>query len=331
LPEVNKLAVNEREWFANLDADVFIPIHSKLEWIGMFALGHKTSGNRYYEDDLNLLCTLADQTAVALENARLFSDLMHLNRDLKQTHAALEDANQQLREIDGLKSAFIGKVTHELRTPFANIGFSLQVLERFGVEHLLPEQREQLKQLNNGVKLARKMVDNLITFASFINRQVGLNLEKVNFGQLMTETLVPLKDQAKTKGVEFYVEVVGELLPVLGDRKLISEAVYQLAHNAVKFTRAGGEVRVSCWIASGLLFFDIKDTGIGIPSDRLDGIWQGFDQEADSVRRGLEGLGLGLALVKFIVNAHGGEVWVESQLRVGSDFGFKIPLAGPPQ
>lgn len=320
----------EREWLTSLEADVCVPISDKRGWIGLFVLGPKASGYPYTKEDVNLLSTLADQTAVALANARHFADLLALNEDLRRTDAALEKANQQLREVDELKSAFIGVITHEMRTPFANLQFNVQILEMYGKDHLLPEQRDQLAQLSKGIQAARNMVDNLITLASFFSRQIVLSPEILDIKEMMRSTFLPLKEVADEKNIAFQVDIVGKLLPVEGDRALLSTALYQLVHNAVKFTRDGGKVMVSCWTTADEFLFDVKDTGVGITPDHLNDIWKTFAQTADPLRRGLEGLGLGLALVKNIVSAHGGEVWVESKVGSGSVFGFKIPLAQRP-
>jgi signal transduction histidine kinase len=322
-----KVPAEEREWMTALEADVCVPIYDKRGWTGLFVLGPKASGHPYSKEDVILLSTLADQTAVALENARHFADLLKLNEDLRRTYAALEKANQQLREVDELKSAFIGVITHEMRTPFANLQFNLQILEMYGKDHLLPEQRDQLVQLSKGVNSARRMVDNLITLASFFSRQIVLVPEEIDFKDLMRTTFPPLKEIADEKNIAFQVDIVGKLSPVLGDRNLLANVLYQLVHNAIKFTRDGGKVWVSCWTTVDGFFFDVKDTGVGIPPDKLKDIWTSFTQSADPLRRGLEGLGLGLALVKNIVTAHGGEVWVESKPGSGSVFGCKIPLA----
>jgi signal transduction histidine kinase len=322
-----EVPAEEREWLTALEADVCVPIYDKRGWTGLFVLGPKASGHPYSKEDVNLLSTLADQTAVALENARHFADLLKLNEDLRRTYAALEKANQQLREVDELKSAFIGVITHEMRTPFANLQFNLQILEMYGKDHLLPEQRAQLVQLSKGVNSARTMVDNLITLASFFSRQIELVPEEIDFKDLMRTTFPPLKEIADEKNITFQVDIVGKLSPVMGDRNLLANALYQLVHNAIKFTRDGGKVWVSCWTTVDGFFFDVKDTGVGIQPDKLKDIWTSFTQTADPLRRGLEGLGLGLALVKNIVTAHGGEVWVESKPGSGSVFGFKVPLA----
>jgi signal transduction histidine kinase len=322
-----QVPAEERDWLTAMEADVCVPIYDKRGWTGLLVLSPKASGHPYSKEDVILLSTLADQTAVALENARHFADLLKLNEDLRRTYAALEKANQQLREVDELKSAFIGVITHEMRTPFANLQFNLQILEMYGKDHLLPEQRDQLVQLSKGVNSARRMVDNLITLARFFSRQIELVPEEIDFKDLMRTTFPPLKEIADEKNITFQVDIVGKLSPVLGDRNLLENVLYQLVHNAIKFTRDGGKVWVSCWTTVDGFFFDVKDTGVGIPPDKLNDIWTSFTQTADPLRRGLEGLGLGLALVKNIVTAHGGEVWVESKPGSGSVFGCKIPLA----
>jgi signal transduction histidine kinase len=330
LPVFQQVPPEEREWLAGLEADVCVPVYDKSGWTGLFALGPKISGYPYSNEDVTLLSTLADQTAVALENSRHFTEVQKVNDDLSRTYKALEKANEQLRELDELKSAFIGVITHEMRTPFANLAFNLQILEMYGKDHLLPEQRDQLVQLSKGIKTARMMVDNLITVAGFFSRKIALQPESLDFKEILRVIQPPLKEMADEKEILFHVNVIGELLPVKGDRRLLSDAIYQLVHNAIKFTKEKGKVWVSCWTTNEGLFFDVKDTGVGVPADKLSDLWQSFTQAADPLRRGLEGLGLGLALVKNIITAHEGEVWVESTVGKGSVFGFRIPLGIPP-
>ena len=329
LSRFRDLLTEDRAWLAAQGADIYVPVFSKENWIGLFVLGAKSSGDRYFEEDLTLLKMLAEQTAVALENARLFGDLNKINMDLQAAHVDLEKAYVQMREVDELKSSFIGVITHELRTPLANIAFSLQLLEMYGRERMLPEQLEQLDQLTNSLGLARQMVDNLVTFALFLNKQVELRPEEFSFKMVMLEALVPLKQMADDKGVLLNIDMVGDLPPLCGDLKLLKEAMHHLVHNAIKFTPSGGKVWVSCWAAQDKVHFNVKDTGSGVPPDKMRALWDGFTQATDPLRRGLEGLGLGLALVRFIVTAHGGDVWVESEPGKGSEFGFRLPLAGP--
>jgi signal transduction histidine kinase len=255
--------------------------------------------------------------------------LIEINHDLEQAYATLAQANRQLQEMDKLKSAFIGVVTHELRSPFANIAFSLQIFKRYGLENLTPEQRDQLEQLTASLQQAKAMVDNLVTFATFLSKQGELHLDRVDFREVIDGALQTLRPMAQGKGVTLYIDLPEDLPPWQADRERLSDAVHHLVHNAIKFTADGGEVWVQSHSEDGTISFEVRDTGVGIPADKLPALWEGFSQMADPLKRGVEGLGLGLALVKLVVTAHGGTVWAESEEGTGSTFGFRIPLDGP--
>jgi signal transduction histidine kinase len=321
LPRFRDILEEERAWFAGLTMDVYVPIYAHGEWIGLFALGAKTSGDAYYESDLVLLSTLADQTAVALENARLVDDL-------KRAYAELDRANRQLQETDELKTAFIGVVTHELRTPLSNLDFSMQLIERYGLDRLTPEQREQLEQLNAGIKSAKTMIDNLVTFATFISKQGELHLRRLDFRDVVSEALASLESVAEVNGVALHAEMPERAPLIQGDRARLTDAVYHLIHNAVKFNEEGGEAWVRCTVGEDALYFEVEDTGVGVPEEKVPELWEAFSQMADPLRRGVEGLGLGLALVNYVVDAHGGRVYAKSEVGVGSTFGFALPLGG---
>jgi signal transduction histidine kinase len=328
-PDFEKARPEEIEWLCALRMEVLVPIRAKERLIGVLAVGAKQSGDPYFSDDLDLLSALADETAVALENARLFEDLTMLNTILSRAYAELDRANRQLQEMDRLKSAFIGVVTHELLTPFANVDFALQLLARYARKNLSQEPREQIQELGRGIEAAKTMVENLVTFAAFFSKQGELSLAWLDFGKLVQEILTPLASLAEAKEVAFQVVVPEDLPPVRGDQERLGDAIYHLTQNAVKFTPSGGQVRARCWATAKAVYFEVKDTGVGVPAEKLPTLWEDFTQMADPLRRGKEGLGLGLALVKYIIVAHGGEVKSESQEGIGSTFGFQVPLKGP--
>jgi len=329
LPRFAAVSADERHWLTALKMDVYVPIHAKGEWVGLFALGPKVSGDRYFDDDLLFLSTLADQTAAALENARLVTDLRQANENIQLAYAKLEQANHQLQELDKLKSSFLGVVTHELRTPFANIDFSLKLIERYGLEKFSAEQRDQMEELSKGVKGARTMVDNLVAFASLVSKQGELHLSDLDFRQVVKEALEPLQFMADRRQIELKATLPDDPLILNADRERLTEAVHHLLHNALKFTETNGKVTVACWATEVSVTFEVKDTGVGLEPEKLKVIWDSFAQLADPLKRGVEGLGLGLALVKYVVNAHHGEVWAHSKMGAGSTFGFYVPLTGP--
>lgn len=314
--------------------------------VGLLALGMAllvgnfiglVTSTRLYLYRRNQFKAQHDESLARQKNEQLAAELRETNEELDQkvrertaelaeANAALVKANRQLQELDQLKSGFLGVITHELRSPFVNINMSLQLIERYGLENLTIEQREQMRELNNGVQAARVMIDNLVKFATFLSKRGELSLAPVKLAEVVENALMPLHFQAQRKGVTLNA-IIPEYLPTLrADPALLGEAIYHLTHNAVKFTSTGGEITLRARAKDSMLRFEVADTGAGIPAERLPTLWDSFSQMADPLLRGVEGLGLGLALVKYVVNAHGGEVWAESKAGVGSTFGFDLPI-----
>lgn len=239
--------------------------------------------------------------------------------------------NQQLQETDRFKSEFIGVINHELLTPFANIDFSFQILKRHGLDNLNPGQREEVEAVMSQVQLAHTMSKNLVTFAAFVQKQGELKVESVQFAEVVEEALSILRPIAENKGVKLTAEIAQNMPTVQGDAARLREAIHHLVHNAIKFmpgqrTPSTNKVAVKVWLGGQRIYFQVIDNGIGIPADKVDSIWEGFSQMADPLRRGTEGLGLGLTLVRYVIQAHGGEVWAKSDEGQGSQFGFELPL-----
>jgi signal transduction histidine kinase len=301
-----------------VSAVLCVPIKTKDKVVGVISLAHTAPGKTFQANDANLLNALAGQAAVALDNARMFNDLSAL-------HTQLEAANRRLRELDRLKSSFIGAITHELRSPFANIAFSLQLIERYGTLEWPPHQREQWEQLNHWVREAKRMVDNLVNLAALLSKQGDLVMEELDFSALVKSVADTLALVGDPRRIRVTIEAPPEMPFILADAKRLEEALYHLIHNAIKFNRPGGSVTVRYGPKKGGILFEVQDTGVGIPADKLSTLWDPFTQMADPLKRGVEGLGLGLALVRYVVHAHGGKVGVSSQEGVGSTFRFWLP------
>jgi signal transduction histidine kinase len=329
LPDFATLPDDERERLDQWGATLYLPLHTSKRLVGMLALGPKRAGGTYSAAELRFLRDLTGQTAAALEQARLLSDLKVANEQLTHLSDELAQVNRRLYEADQLKSGFIGVITHELRSPFVALALSLQLIERYGLEHLLPEQQEQLEILQKGITELKQMVDHIIAFASLLSKQGELRMERLDLGAIINETVTAIKPMAQSRQVQLDARVWPSLPPILGDRERLSDAVYQLIHNAIKFNQSGGWVRVRCQPDNGNIEIQVQDNGIGVPTERLEHLWQAFAQMSDPLRRGVEGLGLGLALVRYVAVAHGGEIWATSVEGEGSTFGFKVPTLRP--
>jgi len=328
LPQFAGIDPVESRALKALAVELFVPICSRGEVVGVLALSAKTNGDPYSDEDLALLTTLANQTGAVLANARLVDNLRRLNTQISHLNEELAEANRRLQEMDKIKSSFLGVITHELRSPFATIDMSVELLRRYGIENLSPEQRDQLQQIATGLKQARAMIDNLIAFATLLSKGEIRPVE-VNLAGLVTNAILPLEMIAKSRKVTVATDIPNDLPTIQADPERISEAVFHLVQNAIKFNRPQGTVHVIVRAEKEEVIIEVEDTGVGVPADKLASLWESFIQMADPLRRGVEGLGIGLALVKYVATAHGGRVWAQSVEGQGSTFGFSLPLKPP--
>jgi signal transduction histidine kinase len=213
-----------------------------------------------------------------------------------------------------------------LRSPFVSIDFALQTIQRYGLENMTPEQRELLEQLAGSFKDVRQMVNNLVSYAGLLSKQGQLNLAPVDVQVLIGETAAALTPMAESRGLELQTRVAPDLTLPAGDRERIGEAIWHLLHNAIKFTAEGGRVTIRARAQNKRLIVEVEDTGAGLSEEQQERIWVPFTQLTETLKRGVEGLGLGLALVRYVAAAHGGEATVKSKLGLGSTFGFWLPL-----
>jgi signal transduction histidine kinase len=320
-----ELPAGERDWLSSLAIEVLIPVRAQHRLVGLIVLGAKGSRESYASSEIQWLKAMANQTAVALQNARLFDQVRSMSVNVMRLNADLQQAYQRLQEVDRLKSGFIGVITHELRSPFVAVDFSVQLLDRYVREGMLGELEDQIRQLEKELAEGRRMIDSVISFASLLSRQGELHPEETDVAELVRSTIAPLEKMARSRNIALSCTLSSQLSLAQLDVTRMSEAIYHLVHNAIKFNREGGSAQVSCWSTDSHIVFKVEDTGCGISPNKLASIWDAFTQAADDVRRGVEGIGLGLTLVKFVVEAHKGDVWASSKPGEGSTFGFRVP------
>jgi two-component system phosphate regulon sensor histidine kinase PhoR len=246
--------------------------------------------------------------------------------DLRVLYNQLQAINVQLEEANALKANFLGVVSHELRSPFVSIDFALQTFTRYGTQNLVTEQRELLEQLTHNFRDARRMIDNLVAFANLLSKQGRLNLHQMEMNYVVMETVEALLPIAEYRGLTLEYQVPQTLTLQAGDRARISDALWHLVQNAIKFTERGGHITVRATVTGERCTLEVQDTGIGIPAEKQATLWKPFTQLADPLKRGVEGLGIGLAMVKYVAVAHGGDVFMTSEVGHGTTIGFWLPL-----
>ena len=296
---------------------VAVPLRIREHVIGVLEIVD-AKRDRFQHADLELLEPLATTAAIAIENARLYAEE-------QQRAAALARALKQQRELDRLKDEFLQNISHELRTPLALILGYAELMDSGELGDLTSRQQGPMSIITQRVRALSRMLNDLIAISS-ADAQV-LREEVVDLTSLLRAALVNFRTRAEKIGLSLKVEIDPGLPPVSGDPDQLGRVVDNLLNNALKFTPAGGHLTVRLWCDGDgkVIVLEVVDTGIGIPTEKLNRIFDRFYQIDGSARRRYGGVGLGLALVKKIIEAHRGQVSVWSTLGKGSTFRVTLP------
>lgn len=262
---------------------------------------------------------------------QLQAALQESNRQLEERVAQrtqeLQEALHKLTEMSELKANFVANISHELRTPLVPIKLYNELMADGGLGPLTDQQAEALQVTQRATLRLEALVDNLIQFASSLKGELRLNPAAHSPTHLADQAVRASLPKAEKANVRLHTHYAPTLPPVLADGEKIRWVLFQLLDNAIKFTRAGGEVTLSIEPHAQQLRLSVRDTGIGIPADKLPELFQPFHQLDSSITRQYGGAGLGLALVKRIVEAHRTRVQIESEPGRGSTFWFELPIA----
>jgi len=264
----------------------------------------------------------ADQDQLVIY-ARELKELVERER---RERKVMEEAHWQLGEVDRLKAAFLGVVTHELMTPFSDIDLTLQLLER-QTRDAPPELEATRDKLVTQIADLRRLINGTVKFAELVRKRREPQLVSISLAQLISEAVNPVAVLAEARGVHFQVVVPSELPLVHADSDLLSEAVYQMAHNAVKFNVPEGSAWIRAFESDNEVVIEVKDTGVGLTPEQMVLLGRPFEQSADALRRGQEGLGLGWTFVCYVAEVHGGRAHVKSA-GPGRGSTFRLALPG---
>jgi signal transduction histidine kinase len=268
--------------------------------------------------------TLADMSADQL--LVYAQDLKELFQRERAEREVLEEAQQRLSEMDQLKAEFVSSVTHELLTPFASIGLAIEVLQRQS-ENSSPGLKSAIEELMTQIAGLHRQVSGVVKFAELVGKKRDPQPGYISLDRVIPWAVQPVAVLAQSREVDFRVLVPTDLPRVHADPELLGEAVFQMAHNAVKFNSPGGQARIQVLNYAGGLTIEVADTGVGLTPELLAILGQPFAQDADALRRGQEGLGVGWAFVCYVAEIHGGWTHVESPgPGQGSTFSLVLPL-----
>jgi PAS domain S-box-containing protein len=258
------------------------------------------------------------------------ADLARTNDDLDRYSRQLQRANERLKKLDEMKSNFISSASHELRTPLTSIKGYVETILQNEVGPINDKQKEFLSYVKQSTDRLNRLLNELLDISRIESGQVRMNLEVTDLSQLLKNEVDRFKPEALKKEVLLHLDVEERLIKIECDQEKIKEAVDNLIHNAIKYTPRKGQVRVIAKNLKDWVQIDIRDMGPGIKQDDQSKIFEPFqylasvDEDNDD-----ESTGLGLMLVKKIVEAHGGEVSMRSEEGEGTTFTLLFPSQSP--
>ncbi|HWN42677.1 MAG TPA: ATP-binding protein [Thermoanaerobaculia bacterium] len=291
-----------------------VPMLLEQKPIGVVVVTGAEAG-AFSERQIELLQTFADQAVIAVQNAWLFREI--------------DDKSRQLEVASRHKSEFLANMSHELRTPLnAIIGFS-EVLSQRMFGDLNEKQAEYLNDIHASGQHLLSLINDILDLSKIEAGRMELEPTVFDLRMAIENALTLVRERAGRRGIALHQAVDQRLDQIRGDERKIRQVLLNLLSNALKFTPEGGRIDVRAELVVGMAEVSVADTGIGIAPEDQEAVFEEFRQ-VGTVAKEVEGTGLGLALSRKFVELHGGRIWAESEVGVGSTFTFTLPLSDRP-
>lgn len=299
---------------AGVRSTVVVPLVARGRALGTWNMARRQP-HAFSPEEIGIFETVAGQLAIALDNVRL-------HQDLAAQAARLRQAYSQLEQADRLKNEMIQNISHELRMPLTIVRGYLELILDGALGEVPPGLEEPLRTASRRADEIVEIVERITTLHGL--RLGGLEMERLSLSTLVQQAASIAQRAAQSAGLTLQVALPGDELYVQGNAEQLLQVLGSLLDNAIKFNQPGGHILVTVKEDNGLVAVEVTDTGIGIPADKLDQVWDPFYQVDGSTTRRYGGMGVGLALVKEVIEAHGGAVWARSTEGQGSTFGFGL-------
>jgi signal transduction histidine kinase len=310
------------EWIAQHGVEGYaaVPIRLHDRVLGVLALTFP-SAHAFTADDRDALAGFVAQAGQAFERARLYREAIEARREAERARAEAELANHA-------KSAFLATMSHELRTPLNAIGGYVDLIEMGIRGPVTDAQLDDLTRIRRSQKHLLGLINDVLNFAKLGAGAIRYDLQDVGVSVALSMAEIMVAPQISAKGLRFAVVPAPTGTTVRADPEKLQQILLNLLSNAVKFTDRGGELTVTCEPRADDVALHVRDTGCGIPPDKLGQIFEPFVQIDRHFSRPSEGVGLGLAISRELARGMGGDLTVASVLDAGSTFTLTLPRAG---
>ncbi len=311
-----------------------IPLRTSEKFIGYLLLGEKKNGEIFGSQDLAVLKSIANEVSVAMANALSYKEIQlfteTLSEKVRQRTAQLNTANSQLRELDQAKDEFISMASHQLRTPLTTVKGYISMLDDGDFGKLTKEQKQSIELALDGSNRMARLIDDLLNISRMEAGKFFIDARKVDLSKLVSEEVKALQFMAKSQKVIIRYKAPTKAIPLINlDENKTRQVVMNILDNAIHYSqppKGGGVVEVSLLHSGGSVSYIVKDNGIGVPRDQQSMLFTKMFRAKNAKDMRPDGTGLGLYMVKRVVEDQGGKVLFESKYGKGSLFGFKIPV-----
>ena len=280
--------------------------------------------------DQEFISILANQIGQTLDNARLFEKTWRSQQELEikveERTRQLTQALEEVKKISKRKSDFISSVSHEIRTPLTSIKGYAAILLANKLGTLPEEIQVRLEKINRHSDELVHMVNDLLDISRIESGKMEIRKETLSLKAITDKIADLFSEQFKTKNISFSSSLPDDCQEIFADRGQIERVFINLVGNALKFTPENGKISIAANCANKIVQIDVKDTGFGIPLDAQESIFEEFFRVDNTINQEVKGTGLGLTLVKHIIEAHQGKIWVKSKVGEGSTFSFTLRL-----
>lgn len=295
---------------------IAVPLISRNEVIGALTVD-SDSAKAFEDSDIQLMTIAAAQVSTAIANARLYEEA-------EDRAAKLAVAYEELKENDRLKDELVQNVSHELRTPLTFVKGYVDLLMDGEMGLINQEQENTLQIVSDKTLEITRLIDDIMSLQRI--SADNLILEPFEMSRLIEESISGHRLTAGQKGLSLEFEQPSKAHgKIVADKGRVQQVLDNLLVNAIKFSPDGGAIMLSMVDEPEEVLVQIADQGIGLPAEKVDRIFERFYQVDGTSRRRFGGAGIGLAIVKRIIDAHGGNIWVESEVDQGSTFYFSLP------
>jgi signal transduction histidine kinase len=349
-PAYQGLPSLERGFFNKLRMNAFAPVIVDNALIGVLACGPKQDDSPFYPADLNLLTTLANQTGVALRNARLVADLRHLNTAMTRLNKGLEEARNQVQRLDSVKTDFVTIASHELRTPLAQVRGYTDILDAVNQQGMLdPDQTASMvANLRKATERMEELITAMLDVSQLDVKAMDLRFTSTTPEAILRLAIEPLMDVIKQRKQTLSARGLKALPPIQADMQRLVQALRNVVVNAIKFTPDGGRIEITGSLVEATspdqrdqVLIVVADTGVGIAPENKELVFRKFFRAYDpslhstgSYKFMGAGPGLGLTIARGIIEGHGGKIWAESpghdmETFPGATFYIQLPVSPP--